>query len=73
MKKLGELKVGDYMSPQTILVDDTSRLTAAIRLMESEKLSVLPVVDEQAELVGILSSSDFVRAFADHGAAIGGP
>lgn len=61
MKQLAELKTRDYMSPQAIVVDDTARLTEAIRIMETERLSVLPVVDEQAKLVGILSSSDLLE------------
>lgn len=61
MKKLGELKVRDYMTSQAICIDDSDRLTDAIRQMESEGLSVLPVVDNQRRLVGILSTTDLLQ------------
>ncbi len=60
MKQMGELTVGDFMTESAIVVDDTEKLTAAIRRMEVEKLSVLPVVDEDQVLVGILSVSDLL-------------
>lgn len=61
MKQLGELLVDDYMSHQAICVDDTSRLTQAIRIMDDKDLNVLPVVDNQGMLVGILSASDLIE------------
>ena len=61
MKPLGELRVSDYMTHQAIIVDDIDKLTHAIRLMDTESLSVLPVVDNQGEIVGILSSSDLIE------------
>lgn len=61
MKQLGELLVKDYMSHQAICVDDTSRLTQAIRIMDDNELSVLPVINNQGELVGILSASDLIE------------
>ena len=61
MKQLGEYSILDYMTRQAVVVDDTARLTEAIRIMESEKLSALPVVNEQSKLVGILSASDLIE------------
>lgn len=61
MKQLGELLVDDYMTHQAICVDDTSRLTQAIRMMDDQELIVLPVVDNQGILVGILSASDLIE------------
>lgn len=60
MKQLGELKVSDYMTFQSIVVDDTAKLTDAIRMMDDNQISVIPVVDNQDELVGILSNSDLI-------------
>ena len=60
MKKIGELKVSDYMNEQTFVVDDTEKLSHAIGLMEHNRLSVLPVVDGQGQIVGILSNSDLI-------------
>ena len=61
MRQLGELCVGDYMTQQATVVEDSSRLTEAIRLMDNEGLSVLPVVDNQGQIVGILSQSDLIE------------
>lgn len=61
MKQLGELLVNDYMTHQAICVDDSSRLTKAIRIMDDEDFSVLPVIDSQGNMVGILSSSDLIE------------
>ena len=61
MKPLGELKVKDYMTRQTIVVDDTAKLTDAIRAMDDKHISVIPIVDNQTELVGILSNSDLIE------------
>ena len=60
MKQLGETTVREYMTEQATVVDDTARLTVAIRTMNDQRLSVMPVVDEQGELVGILSNSDLM-------------
>lgn len=60
MKQLGELEVKDYMTLQAVVVDDTEKLTHAIGLMERNRTSVLPVVNNQGEIVGILSTSDLV-------------
>ncbi len=60
MKKIGELKVSDYMTDQATVVDDTAKLSKAIGLMEKYRLSVLPVVDNQGEIVGILTNTDLI-------------
>ena len=61
MKQLGELCVGECMTSQTVCIGDTDRLTDAIRLMDTKRLSVLPVMDEPGRLVGILSASDLIE------------
>ena len=61
MKQLGELVVADYMTRQAIVVDDTARLTQAVALMDKNRLSVLPVVDEQNEVVGIITTTDLIE------------
>ncbi len=61
MRQLGELIVGDYMTPQAVVVDDSKRLTEAIRLLDNEALSILPVVDGEGQLTGILSQSDLIE------------
>lgn len=71
MRQLGETKVRDYMTQQAIVVDNTARLTSAIRLMEEERLSVVPVVDEQGDLVGILSNRDLIAMMHEIQADLG--
>ena len=61
MKNLGELKVSDYMARQAICIKAADRLTEAIQIMDDEGLTVLPVLDKQGRLVGILSSSDLIE------------
>lgn len=61
MRQLGELKVADYMTDQAIVIDDSERLTSAIGLMQHHRLSVLPVVDSQGNINGILSNSDLIE------------
>ena len=60
MKQLGELKVADYMTEQAIVIADTKKLTSAIGLMDGSRFSALPVVDEQNQVIGLLSSSDLI-------------
>lgn len=71
MKQLDELAVRDYMTENVIIVDDTARLTEAIRLMDINSISAVPVVDEQGGLVGILSSSDLIEKVYDIQADLG--
>lgn len=71
MKQLGELTVADYMTEQTIVVDDTAKLTDAIRLMDDNLLSAVPVVDSQQKLVGILSNSDVIQIMHEIQADLG--
>ena len=71
MTHIGELTVADYMTESAIVVDDTEKLTAAIRLMDAENLSILPVVNETGELAGVLSVSDLISIIHEIQADIG--
>ncbi len=61
MKQLGELHVVDYMTCQAVVINDSDKLTHAVGLMDREHLSMLPVVDEQGRVVGILTNTDLVE------------
>lgn len=61
MKPLGELKVQDYMAPQTVMVGADETLSSAIRLMDDHRLSMVPVSDDEGNLVGVLSNSDLIE------------
>jgi CBS domain-containing protein len=60
MKELAELTVADYMTERPTVAEDTDRLIRAIGVMEDQRLSALPVVNENGLVVGILSVSDLV-------------
>lgn len=51
------------MTGQVITVDDTDRLSDAIRIMDENGLSAVPVVDNQNTVVGLLSTSDLLNKF----------
>ncbi len=56
--------VSDIMTPQPISVDPKTHLVEAAELLIKNKISLLPVVDEQKNLVGVLSRTDLVNEIA---------
>ena len=60
---LARLTVGSVMTTSVITVEPTRDAGAAARLMLDHKIGALPVTDGAA-IVGIVTESDFVRAFA---------
>ena len=61
MKQFGELTVAEYMTDQPLVVNENEKLTHAIRIMDEHRLAVLPVVDNENNVVGILSTSDLIQ------------
>lgn len=57
-----ELKVGDVMTTELIVIDPDEDHADAARLMEKEHVKRLPVV-EGDKLVGLISRTDMLRAF----------
>jgi CBS domain-containing protein len=57
--------VGDVMTPNPISILDSASLAEAVGVLESRKITGLPVVDAAGTLVGVLSQTDLVRARAD--------
>lgn len=55
-------KVGDIMTPTVISIDVDASLEEAQAMMESAGVRRLPVVDEEGDLVGILSWGDLREA-----------
>jgi len=53
--------VGDIMTAHVVSVKKNDPVYDAIRLLEFEHISVLPVVDERENLCGIVSTSDLIR------------
>jgi len=60
---LARLTVAEVMSRAVITVDPERDARDAARIMLEEKIGALPVLDE-TRLVGILTETDVVRAFA---------
>lgn len=59
-----KVRVGDVMTKEVITIGPDEALKEAARTMSSNKVSGLPVVDG-ANLVGIITESDFVTRLAD--------
>ena len=59
--------VRDVMSRQPITVGPDATLLDALVLMRGQKVSGLPVVDEDAKLVGVLSQRDVARTLKSAG------
>jgi acetoin utilization protein AcuB len=59
---LAQLTVGAVMTSAVIVVQPDREAGAAARLMLDHKIGALPVMDGQA-LVGIVTETDFLRAF----------
>ena len=56
------------MTPDPLTVSPTDDIEAAARLMATEHIHRVPVVQDD-ELVGVVSSLDIVRLVGDHGLA----
>jgi CBS domain-containing protein len=56
--------VGQLMTPDPIVVADSAPADDAIRLLEENEISGLPVVDAEGMLIGIISEADVVRVRA---------
>ena len=59
-----ELTVAELMTPDPIVIHDTASVDEAIRLLEENEISGLPVVDADGLLLGVISQTDIVRARA---------
>jgi CBS domain-containing protein len=52
------------MTPGPIVVEDSAPAETAVRLLEENEISGLPVVDADGVLIGCISEADIVRARA---------
>lgn len=68
---LARLTVGQVMTKAVVTVDPERDAGTAARIMVDDKIGALPVM-EKGRLVGIVTESDFVRAFASHTPMPGG-
>lgn len=56
-----EVTVRDIMSEPIIVVSSDIPLEQAIKLMLNERIKQIPVVDQESELIGILSMTEVAR------------
>lgn len=61
--KAGADIAADLMNAPAVVVGPRDRVTAAAKLMDTESVKRLPVVDEHGHLVGIVSRGDVLRLF----------
>jgi CBS domain-containing protein len=54
------LLVKDFMTPNPVVIQPTESVEAAIKFMETHRISGLPVTDDQGKVVGILSEGDLL-------------
>ncbi len=62
-KALGET-VGDVMTKNPLTTTPDKLLSAAAKLMHERNIHRLPVLDENGEVIGILTRGDIIRAMA---------
>lgn len=59
------LPVADVMTRNLILVHDDDRVERAVHLMESRHIRRLPVIDEEEQIVGMISMTDMAEHLAE--------
>ena len=57
--------VGELMTPNLITIAVTASLAEAVGILDSNKITGLPVLDDSGALIGVLSQTDLVRARAN--------
>jgi CBS domain-containing protein len=57
--------VGEAMTPDPVSILESASLAEAAKILDSKKITGLPVVDPNGSLVGVLSQTDLVRARAN--------
>ncbi len=62
-KALGQT-VGEVMSDRPLTIKANKSVKEAARLMHEKKVRRLPVVDEQSQLIGIITQGDVIRMMA---------
>ncbi|MBE9030856.1 CBS domain-containing protein [filamentous cyanobacterium LEGE 11480] len=62
-KALGQT-VQDVMTPQPVTITADQPLAVAARMMNDRKVHSLPVLDDDHQLIGILTRGDIIRAMA---------
>ena len=63
---LAKLKIKEIMTPDPITIRDDATISDAAQLMIDYKVSGLPVVDKDGNLVGMITESDIFRLVVKH-------
>jgi CBS domain-containing protein len=58
---MSELLARDVMSSEVVVVSPKASIIEAAKLMLENRISGLPVIDEQGHLVGVVSEGDLLR------------
>ena len=64
-RSLDTIPVEKIMTPNPVTLKEDRSLREAAKLMLQHNISSLPVVDDKGELVGIITKTDVVRAYAE--------
>lgn len=64
MQGLDKIKVKEIMRKDVVTISKETSLSEAARLMLTQKIRRVPVVDEDKKVIGIVAREDIVRAFA---------
>jgi CBS domain-containing protein len=52
--------VKDFMTPNPVVIQTTASVETAVKLMEEHQISGLPVINDQNQVIGILSEGDLL-------------
>ena len=58
------ITVNELMTPDPIVIDESATVDEAVRLLEENDISGMPVIDREGVLLGVISQTDIVRARA---------
>jgi CBS domain-containing protein len=64
-ENIGDQSVMDLMTEEVVSVTADDLLVHAARIMLTQRVHRLPVIDDQQHLLGIISTTDVLRAFVD--------
>jgi CBS domain-containing protein len=60
------MKVREFMNEEVVTVDVNQKLSEVSRLFHERGISGAPVIDQDGELVGMISDSDILKAVEPH-------
>ncbi len=64
-EQFGVKKVMDFLKKEPITISPNASLREAAKLMKEHGIGFLPVIDEEGNLVGVLSERDITYAFGE--------